>query len=75
MDRPSLAVVHRWRSGQAAQAAPRVTVRAGLPGQVTPAGQVTVHSSSLTAKSSAVNPPGTAGRSRAQPGTAGRSRA
>jgi hypothetical protein len=52
IDRPSLAVVHRWRSGQPAHAAPKVTVRAGLIGRVTPAGQVTVPWSSLMAKSS-----------------------
>ena len=42
MDRPSLAVVHCWRSGQPAQAAPKVTVRVLLIGRVMPAGQVTV---------------------------------
>ncbi len=63
MDRPFLAAVHLSRSGQPAQAAPKVTVRAGLIGRVTPAGQVTVPASSLTVKSSRVNPPGTAGYS------------
>ena len=38
-DGPSLAVVHRCRSGQPAQAAPKVTVRAGLMGRVRPAGR------------------------------------
>jgi hypothetical protein len=63
IDRPSLAVVHRWRSEQPAHAAPKVTVRAGLICRVTPAGQVTVPWPSSMVKSSAVNPPGTAGRS------------
>ena len=63
MDRPSLAVVHQGRSGQPAQAAPKATARAGLIGRVMPAGQVTVPACSSMVKSSAVNPPGTAGRS------------
>jgi len=63
IDRPSLAVVHLARSGQPAQAAPKVTVLVLVSGRVTPAGQVTAPACSSTAKSSMVNPPGTAGRS------------
>src|SRR6266496_1961641 len=63
IDRPSLAVVHCWRSGHPLHAAPKVTVRAWLICRVTPAGQVTVPEASSTAKSSAVKPPSTAGRS------------
>src|ERR1039457_2801542 len=40
MDRPSLAVVHRLRIGQAAQAAPKVTVLVLLIWRTCPAGQV-----------------------------------
>ena len=63
MDRPSRAVVHRSRSGHSAHKEPKVTVWAGLIGRVCPAGQVTMPAPSSMVKSSAVNPPGTAGRS------------
>ena len=63
IDRPSLAVVHRARSGQSAHTAPKVTVRFGLMVRVCPPGQVTVPACSSMAKSSRVNPPGTAGSS------------
>src|ERR1022692_2169025 len=63
IDRPSLAVVHCWRGGQVAHAAPKVTVRAWLICRVIPAGQVTVPWPSSMVKSSTVNPPGPAGRS------------
>ena len=62
-DRPSLAVVHRSRSGQPAQTGPKVTYRLLLIGRTCPAGQLTVPCSSSRMKSSRVNPPGTAGRS------------
>ena len=54
-------MVHRARSGQVRQAAPKTTWRAGGIVRVTPAGQVTVPACSSTVKSSRVNPPGTAG--------------
>jgi len=56
-----LDVVHRARSGQVPQAAPKMTLRVGVTGRVMPAGQVTVPACSSTVKSSTVNPPGTAG--------------
>jgi hypothetical protein len=59
--RPDLEAVHRARRGQALQAAPKITWRAGVIARVTPAGQVTVPARSSTVKSSVVNPPGTAG--------------
>jgi len=56
-----LAVVHRCRSGQPRQAAPKVTDRFGVIGRTRPFGQVTVPAGSLTVKSSTPNPPGTVG--------------
>ncbi len=55
-------VVHRWRSGQPAHAAPKVTVRVLVIWRECPAGQVTVPCCSSMVKSR-VNPPSTAGRS------------
>ncbi len=52
--------VHRSRSGQPRQATPKVTCPVRLTGRVTPFGQVIVPASTLTVKSSTVNPPGTA---------------
>ena len=43
------------------QAAPKVTLRRAVIRRMTPFGQVPVRSSSLTVKSSRVNPPSTAG--------------
>lgn len=63
IDRPSAAVVHRSRGGQPAHSLPTVTVRFGLIDRVCPAGQQTVRTCSSMAKSSRVNPPGTAGSS------------
>ena len=54
-------MVQRARSGQPWQAAPKVTRRVRLIRRVTPLGQVAVPAASSTVKSSAVNPPGTAG--------------
>lgn len=62
MVRPDLEAVHRSRSGQARQAAPKITLRAGVIARVTPAGQVTVPDCSSTVKWSTVKPAGTAGR-------------
>ena len=60
-------VVHRARSGQSRQAAPKMALRVGVIGRVTPFGQVTVPGwsavGSTTVNSSRVNPPSTAGRS------------
>ena len=36
--RPALAVVHRWRSGQSRQAAPKMTALRGVTRRVIPAG-------------------------------------
>jgi hypothetical protein len=56
-----LDVVHRSRNGQAPQAAPKMTWRAGVIRRVMPARQVTIPACSSTVKSSMVNPPATAG--------------
>jgi hypothetical protein len=53
--------VHRSRSGQLPQAAPKMTLRVGVISRVRPAGQVTAPACSSTVKSSMVNPPATAG--------------
>lgn len=58
-----LLLVQWWRSGQSRQAAPKVTLRFVLIGQIRPFGQVTVAVSSSTVKSSKVKPPSTAGLS------------
>ena len=59
----SFAAVHRLRSGQVRQAAPKITARRAVIRRVIPAGQVTVPAASSTVKSSAANPPSTAGLS------------
>jgi hypothetical protein len=56
-----LGVVHRLRSGQARQAAPKVATPVRLIGRVLAPGQVTVPAAWSTVKSSTVNPPATAG--------------
>ena len=61
--RPALAVVHRWRSGQSRQAAPKMTALRGVTRRVIPAGQVTVPAAASTVKSPVVKPPSTAGSS------------
>lgn len=58
---PSLAVVHFPRSGQARQAAPKMTAFLAVTCRVMPAGQVTVPAAASTVKSSTVKPPSTAG--------------
>ena len=62
MVRPLRLAVHRNRSGQSRQAAPKTAARAAVIVRVRPAGQVTVPAVVSIAKSSAVNPPGTAAR-------------
>jgi hypothetical protein len=54
--------VQRPRSEQPPHAVPNVALPWPLMLRVTPAGQVTVRLTSSTAKSSMLNPPGTAGR-------------
>jgi hypothetical protein len=67
MLRPSLAVVHRAASGQAAQTAPKRAIRPsskGRSGAASPAGQVTVPAAKSMLKASLVNrPPGATGGS------------
>jgi hypothetical protein len=54
--------VQRFRSGQSRHAVLNFAQSVRLMGRMTPAGQVTLRSTSFTVKSSTVNPPGTAGR-------------
>ena len=61
--RPLVLAVHRARRGQSRQGAPNVAVPLAVICRVCPAGQVTVPVVVSMVKSSAVNPPGTAGRS------------
>jgi hypothetical protein len=55
---PRRAVVHRDRSGQFWQRAPKLADPVRLMGTVTPLGQVTVPTVVSIVKSSIVNPPG-----------------
>lgn len=62
MVRPLAEVVQREASGHPRQASPKIALRLVVTVRVTPAGQVRVPAAVSGAKSSRVNPPGTAGR-------------